>query len=438
MTEPREALADANDVVIVGAGPAGLTLACALADAGLGVCVLEQQPLAALEAAGDDGREIALTHRSRRLMQRLGLWDELPAAAIAPLREARVLDGARPQALRFAAPSAAQEPLGWLVANSRIRAAALAAARRRPGVRLQCDARVVALALGDESAGVTLADGSRHAAALVVAADSRLSQTRRLAGIGASMRDFGRSVIVACMAHDQPNDGIAWECFRYGNTLALLPMNGNRSSAVVTVPSDVAADWLALSEAEFAARIEAQAGARLGPMRLVGVRHHYPLVGVYAQRFAARRCALIGDAAVGMHPVTAHGWNFGLYGVEVLAGELEAARRAGRDIGAAAPLEAFERAHRLATWPIYSGTNALVSLFTDERAPARLVRRVVLDAAARLPLVSSLVNALVTRQLTGDHRAHSEPRQAELHALAGLSGAAGRLDHPRHPAPAPR
>jgi ubiquinone biosynthesis UbiH/UbiF/VisC/COQ6 family hydroxylase len=394
--------AETLDVVIVGAGPAGLALACALSDLGLGVRLLEQHSLTALEAPEDDGREIAITHRSRQLMERLRLWDAIPVDVVAPLREARVLDGDGDgeQALRFATPPRESDPLGWLIPNHHIRAAALAAARRRPGVALRCDARVVAIDLGDDRASVTLADGQRHDAALVVAADSRFSQVRRMAGIGASMRDFGRSVVVACMAHEKDHGGIAWECFRYGNTLALLPMNDRRSSVVVTVPSHAVDAWLAMPAPEFAARVEMQAGARLGAMRQVGERHHYPLVGVYAQRFCARRFAVVGDAAVGMHPVTAHGWNLALRGVETLANELHAALRSGAGIGDRQALEAFDRAHRQATWPLYVGTNALVSLFTDERPPAKLVRRVVLDAAARMPVVSDLVKAIVTRQLT--------------------------------------
>ena len=404
-----------GDVTIVGAGPAGLALACALADAGLDVTLLEQQRLAAIEAPADDGREIAITHRARAVMERLGLWRALPHDAVAPLREACVLDGDRTRALRFAAAAPAGGPLGWLIPNHHIRAAALAATRTRPAIQLRCDARVAGLELGAQHARVTLADGEAVDAALVVAADSRFSQTRRLAGIGASMRDFGRSVVVACMAHDKPHDAIAWECFRYGNTLALLPMRGDRTSAVITASSDDAARWLAMDEDEFAARVTEQAGGRLGRMRLAGRRHHYPLVGAYAHRFVARRFALVGDAAVGMHPVTAHGWNFGLYGVEVLARELAGGLARGRDAGAPDALAAYERAHRRATWPIYMGTNALVALFTDDRAPARIARQAVLDAATRLPALHQLVQSLVVRQLVGD----AERRPAPL-ARGGL------------------
>jgi ubiquinone biosynthesis UbiH/UbiF/VisC/COQ6 family hydroxylase len=425
MTDDNSPTTSASDVVIVGAGPAGLSLACALADSGLSACLLEQQPLEALEAPADDGREIALTHRSRGLMQGLGLWERLPADAATPLREARVLDGTSAQALRFAASGPTKDPLGWLVPNHAIRSAALASARLRPNIRLQCGARVVGLQLDPGRAVVTLADGRRHGAALVVAADSRFSQTRRLAGIGATMRDFGRSVIAATVSHAQPNDGIAWECFRYGNTLALLPMSGDRSSAVVTLPSDAVPEWLALSDEAFAARIETQSEGRLGAIGQVGARHHYPLVSAYAQRFVARRFALVGDAAVGMHPVTAHGFNFGLYGVETLVDEIVTALRAGRDIGDATALESFERRHRLATWPTYAGTNALVSLFTDDRAPARSLRRAVLDIAGRLPPFDTLVQFLIVRQLTGDgaasHRRRTAMTRRTLHSFIAKS-----------------
>ncbi|MBL0086372.1 MAG: 5-demethoxyubiquinol-8 5-hydroxylase UbiM [Ideonella sp.] len=398
---PETTLTPPPDLLIIGAGPAGLALACAVADAGLRAHVLEQQARAALEHPAEDGRDIALTHRSRSIMQALGLWQRLPVEHVAPLREARVLDGDSPDALRFASIGKGDESLGWLVPNHLIRQAALEAALARPGVRLQCDARVAAVQCGAGGSSVTLADGQRLGAPLVVAADSRLSLTRRMAGIGASMHDFGRSVVVGRVAHEGDNQGIAWECFRYGNTLALLPMNDRQCSAVVTLPSDKAPEWLALSDEDFAARIQAQTGGKLGTLRAAGARHHYPLVGVYAHRFAAAGFALIGDAAVGMHPVTAHGYNFGLYGVEVLTRELAQARKSGRALGALPVLQAYEREHRRTTLPVYLGTNAVVALFTDERSPARLARRAVLAVAERAPGLSGVIKHAITRQLMG-------------------------------------
>jgi len=394
-------MSERQDVLVVGAGPAGLALAAALAATGVQVTLLEQQSRAALDEPADDGREIALTHRARQIMQRLGMWQRLDEAAVAPLREARVLDGDSPESLRFAATARGVDALGWLVPNHLIRRAALGTALSHPSVRLITDARVTALSTAGDQAGVTLADGRQLRATLVVAADSRLSGTRRLAGIGASMHDFGRSVVVGRVAHDKPHDGVAWECFRYGNTLALLPMNDNQASAVITVAGSRAPEWLALDDTAFAQRIEHQSDGRLGAMRAVGPRHHYPLVGVYARRFVAPRFALIGDAAVGMHPVTAHGYNFGLYGVEVLVREIERARRAGRDIGEIAVLQGYENEHRRVTLPVYLGTNAIVTLFTDERAPAKLARKAVLRISEGVPGLSSLIKAAVTRQLTG-------------------------------------
>lgn len=405
-TQTGAEAADRADVLIVGAGPAGLALATALADLGLQVAVFDQQALGALQAPAEDGREIALTHRARRVMQQLGQWQQLAAEAIAPLREARVHDAGGPRVLRFGhdRPTEA-EPLGWLVPNHLIRRAAWQAAALRPGIRVHGDARVTALHVGPQAATLSLHDGRCFEGRLLVAADSRFSATRRLAGIGADMHDYGRSVVVGRVRHEAEHGGVAWECFGYGQTLALLPMNGRCCSAVVTVSADRTADWLALDDSAFAARIQALAGghigARIGAVRADGPRHHYPLVGVYARRFVAPRVALIGDAAVGMHPVTAHGWNFGLYGVEVLARELAAVQRHGGDIGALPALQAFEREHRRTTLPVWLGTHAIVSLFTDERALPRRLRQAVLAVSEQAPGLSRLIKAGIERQLTG-------------------------------------
>jgi|JI10StandDraft_1071094.scaffolds.fasta_scaffold134952_2 ubiquinone biosynthesis UbiH/UbiF/VisC/COQ6 family hydroxylase len=400
-TTPTTDATAAPDVLIVGAGPAGLALATAVARSGLRSTVLEQAPAASLAEPPEDGRDIALTHRGRAVLQTLGAWDRIDPAEVAPLCRAEVRDGLSPVVLPFDGKAQGHDALGWLVPNHCIRAAVHAAAAQQPGVTLLGDARVVAFDSDERGASLTLQDGQRLTAPLVVAADSRYSGLRRLAGIGATWLDFGRTALVCRVAHEAPHDNVAHERFLYGHTLAMLPMAGSQCSAVLTLRSDEVGAWMALPDDAFSTRLQAAFGDALGRLHSPGTRHAYPLVATYAHRFAGRRVALVGDAAVGMHPVTAHGYNFGLYGVQVLARELAAARQRGEDAGSPRALAAYESEHRRTTLPIYLGTNAVVRLFTDDRGPARLLRSAVLQAARRLPPLQ----ALVTRQLTGGTRA---------------------------------
>lgn len=425
------------DVLIVGAGPAGLSLAIALGQAGLRVTVVEQQQPAALADPAPDGREIALTHPSRATLQRLCSWAGLAAHEVGPLREAQVHDGAvAPQGgvgmLQLHARGTGEGVLGFIVPNHALRRTAYAVAERTPGVRIVAGAQVTRVAThathaeleyhraapaSDEGAsgsgtGNAAAPTVRLQAPLLVVADSRFSATRRQLGIGAQMTDFGRSVIVCRMQHERDHGGVAHECFGYERTLAVLPLPdvapdpgapgtpdaaARQCSVVVTAGTADAAALMALPPEAFAAQVRVQFADRLGPMTLLGERHAYPLVAVYAQRFAGPRCALLGDAAVGMHPVTAHGFNLGLAGVERLATAVVAAHRAGRDIGEATVLEAYARAQHRHAWPIYTGTNAIVRLYTDARPLPRALRHVGLQAARRLPPL----HAAIVGQLTG-------------------------------------
>ena len=390
-----------TDVLIIGAGPSGLALARALADASIRSIVLDAQDAATLADPAPDGRDIALTHRAAVVMRRLGLWERLPAAEVAPLRAAEVYNGRDPQPLHFDPQGSGEDELGWLVSNHVIRRASWEAVQGREAITLRPATRVLGLAVDAEGATLRCraADGSEATlrAPLLVAADSRFSEARRQAGIGAQMRDFGRSVIVCRMAHSEPNRAVAQECFHIGHTLAVLPMNGGESSMVVTVSSDQALAMQQWDDARFTAWVQQQLGERLGTLTLRGKRHLYPLVAVYAQRFVAPRFALIGDAAVGMHPVTAHGYNFGLYGVDVLSGLLAGAQRAGRDLGSLAVLQPYETIHKRETWPIFHGTNAIVGLFTDDRGAARLLRQAVVRVAEHLPPLKRAITQRLTR-----------------------------------------
>ena len=386
------------DVVIIGAGPAGLSLAGSLAAQGLAIALVERLPEASLATPEFDGREIALTHFSVEILRQLGAWERIPPELIAPLREARVLDGAGGHALSLSPGGAPGERLGQLVPNYRIRRALYDAAQDQPNIRLFAESTATGITIGSGQATLTLASGTSLTARLIVAADTRFSEMRRRVGIGASMQDFGASMLVCRMAHEAPHQEIATEWFGYGQTVAMLPLNGTAelphlSSLVLTLSAREIERLRTLDDAAFGAEITSRYQGRLGAMRPVSSRHVYPLVSAYAQRFVAPRFALVGDAAVGMHPVTAHGFNFGLRGQHALAGLIAEATANKRDIGAPSVLQRYERGHRLATRPLYLATNATARLYTDDSLPARVLRDAVLRIGARLPPVRQMMVA---------------------------------------------
>lgn len=380
------------DIAVIGAGPSGLAFARSLAGTGLSVVLFERAPEAAVADPAFDGREIALTHLSQSILRDLDVWDRIPAAEMAPLREARVLDGGSPVALAFA-PGGRGAPLGTLVPNHLIRRALHRSVVAAGCARIEGGVTVADVATAPGGGTLTLADGRTVRARLVVAADTRLSGARRRMGIGATVRDFRKSMLVARVAHARPHGGVATEWFGHGQTIAMLPLAGDVSSIVLTLPPE-GIDALTTMDADaFGAEATRRTDGRWGAIRLVGTRHAYPLVATYADRFAALRFALVGDAAVGMHPVTAHGFNFGLSGAHLLAGEIRAGLARGHDVADAGVLVRYAKAHRAATWPLFAATNAIVSLYTDDRPPARLLRGAVMRAGAALAPVRRLVAA---------------------------------------------
>ncbi|AOH37303.1 5-demethoxyubiquinol-8 5-hydroxylase UbiM [Luteimonas sp. JM171] len=385
------------DVVVVGAGPAGLCFARSLAGSGLSVAVVEKQPLEAISAPPFDGREIALTHASRAILQALGLWERFDPADVSDLRNAQVSDGESPHPLRISAADGRSRQLGWLVPNHVIRREAFATVQAQDGLELVtgCGVRAVAERRGGIEA--ELEDGRVIRARLLVAADSRFSQVRRMLGIGASIRDHGKRMMVCRFEHTLPHHHLAWEWFDYGHTLALLPLNGNVSSAVLTLSPAEMAEAEAMDDATLAADLQRRMRGRRGEVTMTGTRHVYPLVSVYARRFVARRAALVGDAAVGMHPVTAHGFNLGLQGQARLAEAVLEAHRSGADIGSDTVLGRYQRRHHAAAFPIYAGTRTVVELYNNQRPLGRVLRRATLRIANRLPPFRRAVAAHLTQ-----------------------------------------
>ena len=386
----------AYDIVIIGGGPAGLSFACSMIEADVKVLVVEKSNIDAIANPQADGREIALTHLSLNILKKLGVWDLIDHAQVAPLREAKVFDGDSPSLLNFKSDDSSIEALGYLVPNYQVRQALYQRVQQADNITLMTEAMVDNVEYLEDHSAVLFADDTIINAKLVIAADSRFSNIRRKVGIPALMKDFSKVMIVTKMEHENSHNNIALECFDYGQTLALLPMVGNASSVVLTVTTNKAQAMLDMSEADFNTKITKDFKGELGKMTQSGERHSYPLVAVHAQTFIADRFALIGDAAVGMHPVTAHGFNLGLRGQDILATLIKEACAHGQDIGSASLLKLFEKKHINLTRLMFFGTNGIVALFTNDAPVIKQVRRFVLKFAEHFPPIKYLISNHLT------------------------------------------
>ncbi|PKO46071.1 MAG: hypothetical protein CVU29_06890 [Betaproteobacteria bacterium HGW-Betaproteobacteria-22] len=370
-----------TDVVIIGAGPVGLCMAKSLANAGLKVIVIEQQPTSALASPAFDGREIALTHDSALLMQKLGVWDNVHPENIAPLRDARIFNSHSPASLNFDHRDTTQNELGFLISNHLIRKAAFDSVQLSSAITLKTETKISAIQTDTHQAKVILSNGEILHARLIIAADSRFSESRRTMGIAANIHDFGKAMMVCVMEHTIPHEHTAWEWFDDEQTLALLPMSGMRSSVVITLQPNEINHLMQLATEDFNHALSSRFKNRLGAMYLASTRHAYPLVTVYAKRFIAQRFALIGDAAVGMHPVTAHGFNFGLKSIQTLTSEINTALAAGQDIASQSLLIRYEKTHRQQTRPLFIATHAIAKLYSSNHLPAKILRTGALHIA---------------------------------------------------------
>jgi len=384
-----------KDIIIIGAGPSGLSLACSLAETNLQIIIIENQPIKKIAVPKYDGREIALTHFSKKILDELNIWDQFAPNKISPIKEAKVLDGNSSYALHFDRRKVNKDALGYLVSNHHIRKALYDEVITKPNIKIVSNASILKINTNNDYASVTLANKKKIQASLIVAADSRFSQTRRNMGISAKIQDFGRVAIVCRMKHTKHHNNIAYECFHYGETLAVLPLSQKTSSIIMTIPSEKSIKMMNIDNDEFNKYVSNKFKKKLGVMKLVDKRYMYSLVGVFADRFISCRFALIGDAAVGMHPVTAHGFNLGLRGQNTLALQIKSALMMGLDVGSPIILEKYQVKHRRSTRPLYWGTNAIVKLYTNDSLFSKIIRKTMLRIGNNFtPAKQQIINQL--------------------------------------------
>ena len=366
------------DVTIVGAGPVGLSFARALSDTSLNIAIIDRQTSKSLANPSEDGREIALTHLSKKILTSFGIWQEIDQNGISLIKEAKVINGASPYSLHFNHQDTSENTLGHLIPNRLIRAAAYKVAKESKAIKIITGVGVDSFNIDANKAEIKLSNKEIIHCSLMIAADGRLSSSRRSMGIPSEVKDFGKTVIVCKMEHEKPHSNIAYECFHYGRTLAVLPMVGNYSSIVITISSDQADAIMKMKDQTFNQDIQTRFNSRLGGMMIVGKKYSYPLFASHASYFHANRFALIGDASVGMHPVTAHGFNLGLRGSKTLATVIEEALSNKLDFASVEILSKYNQKHQRSTRPLYYGTNLLVDLYNSERLTAKVLRRLAL------------------------------------------------------------
>ena len=384
------------DVTIVGAGPVGLSFARALSDTSLNIAIIDRQTSKSLANPPEDGREIALTHLSKKILTSFGIWQEIDQNEISLIKEAKVINGASPYSLHFNHQDTSENTLGHLIPNRLVRAAAYKVAKESKAIKIITGVGVDSFNIDANKAEIKLSNKEIIHCSLMIAADGRLSGSRRSMGIPSEVKDFGKTVIVCKMEHEKPHSNIAYECFHYGRTLAVLPMVGNYSSIVITISSDQADAIMKMKDQTFNQDIQTRFNSRLGGMMIVGKKYSYPLFASHASHFHANRFALIGDASVGMHPVTAHGFNLGLRGSKTLATVIEEALSNKLDFASVEILSKYNQKHQRSTRPLYYGTNLLVDLYNSERLTAKVLRRLALRFGNNFWPVKKLIMGQLT------------------------------------------
>ncbi len=337
---------DKVDVIVIGAGPAGLAASLACSQIGLTPVLADTSRSATADAA--KGRSAALFNRTVAFLQKLGVWDACAKTA-EPLRALQFIDDTR-RRLRapdcvFEASEIGEAAFGYNIGNADL-VNILKAEARQANLSILTPGRLKNLECDDAEAIAAFEDGTCLRAPLVIAADGRGSAAREAAGIRCLSWSYDQIAIAASFSHERPHNDVCIEFHRNAGPLTLVPLPGNRSSLVWSERTGDAGRLLALDGRGFAAELEKASHLALGRILDVTPRASFPLSSLAVREYGRARVALAGEAAHAAPPIGAQGLNLGFRDVETLAGLLSEAKERGADIGSDALLRAYSAARR--------------------------------------------------------------------------------------------
>ena len=386
------------DIVIVGGGMVGATLACALGNSALKVALLDHAPAASPPEKDYDLRVSALTLASRALFENLGAWDGMARRRVSRVAEMRVWSGADSSAIHFNAAEIGEPALAFIVENSVIQTALIERLHQFTNIHHLSPVEISDITLADNGAVVTLKDGRSLHAKLLVGADGADSEVRRVAGIETQSLNLHQKGTVATVTTEKPHEATARQVFLATGPLAFLPLDEPHTCSIVWSADTARADQLlALDDAAFIAELQQAFGDSLGKIQTIGPRAGFPLVLSHARAYTAPHLALVGDAAHTVHPLAGQGVNLGFLDAATLAEVLLDAAAKQKDIGAHAVLRRYERWRKGDNLAMVSITGGFKYLFGNELPVVSQLRNLGLD----LTNAATPIKNLIMRRASG-------------------------------------
>jgi len=358
------------DLIINGAGLVGASLAVALRASRLSIALVDAR--APEFGLGWDTRIYALSPKSQRLLDEIGVWRHLDAARITPVHDMEIFGdtGAR---LDFSAYAAGVPALAFIVEQNLILRELWESVRRQSNVTLFVPGEPAQLSTDDHTARLTLQDGRTLEGGLIVGADGAQSWVRQHAGLESNFTPYHARGVVANFATEKPHHHRAFQWFREDGILAFLPLPGNMMSMVWSAPDALADELMSLSPEALAERVAAAGGHALGTLQALSAPAAFALRLGRVPQIHAPRVVLIGDAAHVVHPLAGHGVNLGFGDVASLAGILAAAP-AWRDVGEPGLLRRHARSRAEEVALMQAGTHLLARLFGAKHAMLSTLR----------------------------------------------------------------